>query len=255
MSTTEQQIAAFTQQAGLLLDLPQAIANTATAQINAVGNAYQARLNTSIGLYYVDQINGLDTNPGTQVAPLKTIGKALALVPMGGRCQCSLLGGYTLTENITVDNRQLVLLPVGTVRHPIEFTRKLVQTVTPNLRELAGFRLAGAAAITLYNLTINVPALDGSWGTINGGGGEVLFAPSGSLTWGPQAICMVNCDLRIPDPNFGALLHNSYPMSLLINGMTLLDQPLAGKVVRGVTSTAGTPTSTIPYLNTTLAAI
>lgn len=255
MSTTEQQIAAFTQQAGLLLDLPQNIANTATAQINAVGNAYQARLNTSIGNFYVDQVNGLDTNPGTLAAPLKTITKALSLVPMGGRCQASLVGDYTIADTIVVDNRQLIVLSSTTVRNKLHCTRKLNAAVTPNTREVAGLRMIGQASITLYGLSIQVPALDGQWSAFNGGGNEVLFGSAGSYFVGAQSLAILSCDLNIPDPAFGALISSYYPMTLIVSGVTLTDQPLNGKVVRGITNTAGTATSGVPYLNTTLTTI
>lgn len=251
MTTTEQQIAAFTQQAGLLLDLPQQIANTATAQINAVGNAYQTRLNTSVGTFWIDQVNGLDTNPGTQASPLKTITKALTLVPMGGRCECRLLTGYTIDTTIVVDNRQLILTSFNTVRHPIQFTRKLNQNVVPNQRDIAGIRLIGQASLAIHLLGIVIPPLDGQWGTYNSGSSE-LFGSYGSNMTGAQSVAITSCDITIPETPYSAFVSPFYPITLLVSGVTLLDQPLNGKVVRSITATAGTATSTLPYLNTNL---
>jgi len=85
-------------------------------EITMAVNAAIAAVPDTSRTWWVDQVNGLDTNAGnTQAAPFKTINKALASTPSSGQCNVYLLSDYTMTANIGVTCAYLVLYGANAV--------------------------------------------------------------------------------------------------------------------------------------------
>lgn len=250
----EASIAALTQQAGLLLDLPQTLATAATAKINEVGGVYNSRLAALETTVYINQTTGVDTAAGTAGAPVKTIQRALAMTPLGGRCYALLQGPYTVDAPIAINQRHLLVRSETSVRHVVSFTRRLVDTVTPNLRSLDGFSLTGNASLVISGLRLNVPALDGTWPTYTGSN-ETMIQLRSSTDAGQRYYAIINCDLDIPASPFGALISDGVPQAAWISSNTLVGAAtsLNGKVLRGYTNVAGVAPPA--YFQTTLTAI
>lgn len=135
--------------------------------------------------FYIDCINGADTNTGTANSPFATINKAIDTTPFGGKCTVYLMGStdslepieYVVEQNINIENKTLHLFRFNNTYTrilPSSFTDGIVNIVT-------GFRLydgnlfieTGGGFITLGS----VPKIDSnkswSWsasGLVNCGG-------------------------------------------------------------------------------------
>lgn len=248
----EQSIADLTQQAGGLLDLPQAIANAATSQINAIGNAYQARLATLTTTAYIDQALGSDTAAGTLAAPYKSIEKALAMTPRGGRCIAVLKGDYVISAaSIAVNGIDLLIQSDSSVKRNLYFERYLITSTTPNYRAIYGFKLGGGAKLTLSGLTVNFPAVDGSWGTYSAANSHMIGAKD-STDWLPLTVSLISCNLNIPATPFCSILEGSNLIDMLGYGNTLTGAvtSLLGRLFADQTNTAGVAANTLPWLRT-----
>ena len=60
--------------------------------------------------FYVDAVNGDDNNPGTADMPFKTLKKAIDSVPVGGHGEIHISNDLTLTEDIDVTNKKILLI-------------------------------------------------------------------------------------------------------------------------------------------------
>ncbi|WP_144180357.1 MULTISPECIES: hypothetical protein [unclassified Pseudomonas] len=78
----------------------------------AVAAAIAAAPETSRS-WYVDPVNGLDTNPGTQLLPFKTINKAIAVTPPSGVCTAYVMDDYDMPAGIGSLNSVLILSGVA----------------------------------------------------------------------------------------------------------------------------------------------
>ena len=252
----EQSIAALTAQAGLLLDLPAQITATAQARIADITAAYNARIAGLTVEVYINALTGNDANAGTGAGvPLRTIERALALTPFGGRCVCRLQTDYTISADILVDYRTLTLFSDTAVQRNLNFTRLLDQTVAPNLRNVTGFRLNGTVLLQINGLTINVPAIDGAWASYGPGSKVALISSLQGQPGGNQAVNITNTALNIPTASFAILGYT--PLSLYMAGITLpgATTSLNGRLIDGYASTSGVATNTVPFLVTNLLTI
>lgn len=154
----ESSIVDLTTRATALLD----VFSNKAASINVAVAAAIAAVPETSRTWYVDQVNGLDTNAGTAAAPFKTINKAIANTPNFGVCTVQLLGDYNLAETITSTSSNLILVGSGAVRTlaPKYFQEVNASNVTSTF--LGGFLLAiQASSIEFRNLNINLPSSAG----------------------------------------------------------------------------------------------
>lgn len=252
----EQSIAALTTQAGLLLDLPAQITTTAQAQIAAITAAYNARIAGLTIEVWINPLTGNDANTGTGAGvPLRTIERALALTPFGGRAVCRLQGDYTLTADIIVDYRTLTLFSDNNVQRNLNFTRLLDQTVAPNLRNVAGFRMNGISLIQINGLTINVPAVDAPWSGYGAGSKVALISSLQGQPGGNQAVNFTNTAINLPATSFPILGYT--PLLLYMAGITLpgATTSLNGRLIDGYSSSSGVSAASVPFLVTNLTTI
>jgi hypothetical protein len=78
----------------------------------AVAAAIAASPETSRS-WYVDPVNGLDTNKGTQAEPFKTINRAIAVTPPSGVCTAYVMDDYDMPAGIGSLNSVLILVGVA----------------------------------------------------------------------------------------------------------------------------------------------
>ncbi|MFV0386223.1 hypothetical protein [Paracoccus sp. (in: a-proteobacteria)] len=263
MTTESAAIAALTQQAGLLMDLPQALYDTAQGRIVAIGNEMVNRIaslqKTYIAslqkTYYVNYATGADLNDGSAAAPFKTIQKALDMTPLGGRCTAILQADYTFEAPLTVVQRSLLLQSSTSVRHALNFTRRLDNSTGGNLRVVDAFRMQFNATVSLIGLRLNVPALDGNWGNYADINTTAIFGANGAQVGGSQAVIMTQCDLSIPEPPYCALFPTNQIKSFAASAITTVNGRTTtnGAVLRGYPDTNGA--SPPAYFRTTLTAI
>jgi len=251
----EQSIADLQTQAGLLLDLPQEIADQAQSRITQIGNFFDARVNTLMYTAYIDQVSGSDANDGNPDTPLKTIGEALSRTPLGGMCIARLKGDYHVDETLTVEQRYLRIWSDGSVRHKVTFERKSQLIVNTTYRILENFALINAQ-IEFVTLTLEMPAADGTWGNLPEYVAYNGFASiRSSAAWGANVINISYCDIDIPANKFTSLIGGGNCLMLNVAAVTMLDQALNGNLFYNLTSGSGTDSNTVPWLNTNLTTI
>jgi len=68
--------------------------------------------------FYVDAVNGDDNNDGSELAPFKTLQKAIDSVPVGGYEKIIVMGNYELEPNILIGGKKICLEPHGTLNFP-----------------------------------------------------------------------------------------------------------------------------------------
>jgi len=98
-------------------------------------------------VFYVDQENGDDNNPGTADAPFKTLKKAIDSVPVSGYGEIYILNDYVVTpeENIIyVMNKNIKLI----------LYKKLV--FVPVVRECCGSLYKGVTKFIAYNSSLHI---------------------------------------------------------------------------------------------------
>lgn len=251
MTTLEQRITNFEEQAQQLLDLPQAIADEGIDQIGRVGNSYQSHLNSLSVTRRVNQLTGSDDAQGIEGDPYKTIERALEDTPRGGICFCSVEGDYHMSKRLEIDGFRLVLSQVDSERRNLTFDRDQLGTNTV-YRRLTSFNLNNGGFIHISGWTIVMPPLDGNWSAYPEFTQSCIFFTSASLASGLVGIAISFCDLEFPANPFGALMNNATPMAVYFVSVTASDQPINGKLIRNITDNAGTDTNTIPFLVTNL---
>lgn len=251
MTTLEQRITNFEEQAQQLLDLPQDIAGAAMEQIGRVGSAYQGHLNSLSVTARVNQLTGSDDAQGVEGDPYKTIERALEDTPRGGICFCSVEGDYHMDKRLEIDGFRLILDQVDSERRNLTFDRDQLGTNTV-FRRLTGFNLSNGGFIHVSGWTIVMPPLDGNWGAYPEFTQSSVFFTSANIASGLTGISVSFCDLEFPSQPFGALMNGTAPMAVYFASVTASDQPINGNLIRNVTDSAGTDTNTLPYLLTNL---
>jgi len=94
--------------------------------------------------FYVDQVNGDDSNDGSESAPFKTIQKAINSVPVGGRVDVYIIGNYTLNEHVGISNKVVV------IHVSDDSFLKTTWYQIGSYNSLYGFRLQGLSAIEFW---------------------------------------------------------------------------------------------------------
>ncbi len=250
----EQNIADLTNQTGLLLDLPDEIAQTATTQINAISDLHQSIMANGKPTFYIDQVNGDDAAEGTAADPLQSISKAVSLIAAGAYVNCVLMSDYHFNAELLVDNKKLHLISDSTIRHRITFDA-LAEGATP-YRNVLAFLVQYGAHITIRGLTIVMPeASGGGLGSAIVNYKSALIRPGNSES---TAGCVANiafCDIEWPAAPCGPLVGFISDFTLVASANTETDQAMLGQWLLNETNVAGTDPLTLAYLKTNLALV
>jgi len=252
----EQSISDLTTQAGLLLDLPQEIADAAEAQILRVGNEYTSRIADYRKTVYVNQATGDDTNDGTAANPVKSLSQALDLTPPGGICWALLQSAYVVNEDVFVDDRVLYVSSESTTRHSFSFERYLDDSGNTTYRALRRLRLAYRSAVYFNKLTIMISGDEAPYTAYPAGFQSCPVAPQSHAYASAPIISFTNCDINIPASPFGSLIgHGGIPLILKMSSITWLDQPPEGLLFLDLTNIVGTDVNTVPWLISNLTTV
>lgn len=233
----EDRIADLQQQAGLLLDLPQAIADEATDQIIRIGNANENIINTQDRVLFIDPVGGDDTAVGSTLEPLQTIQAAINLVPRGGSVDCRLKGDYDMSIHGAVDcaGRFVHITSETSVKHSLIFSEFIDNTFSPSRRNLRGLLLGEGSTLSLRGLRLVWPAdvhSSSGFSTVNGAMVQAV---------GIGDVLIVSCDIDIPATVAFRLFNANDMVRLYWFANVILpgSQPLAGNIHAAHTSTAG----------------
>ncbi len=254
MTTLEDRIADLQQQAGLLLDLPQQIADTAQQRINALGAAWEQRQAAMYARHYVHQQVGDDSADGTDDAPLRSIDEAIRRTPEGGICDVRLLADYHFAAPTPTGQRYVLVQSADTVRHQVTLERISEQLSAYAARYTGGLRMSRCGSVEYRGLTLVVPALDGTWPNytlVNSYAGHAQCGHSGESML--AMVRLAYCDVVIPSAAFCPLIgRGGHAVALEAASLVATDQPLIGNLVGGAADPVGTDPTTLPWLITNL---
>jgi hypothetical protein len=242
----ENSIAALTAQAGLLLDLPQTIANAAIAQVQNVGAAFTLNQSKMAVNFAVNAVTGLDTNSGVVGSPLKTIKRAVELAPVGCRLGIFLQSDYVMEDDVDLANVQMTISPDNATRRNFSFTRYVNNATVPASRGLKGFRFFHNASLVFINIALALPLLDGSWIALPQGSGSQLPFQRFGTTPGMAAVAFWACEITVPATAYSQMF-GPVPVQLMLGSTTIVGS-LNGKIHETFTNTAGTAASAAGHL-------
>lgn len=245
----EQAIADLQTQAGLLLDLPQQIASQAQAQIQAVAATYNAYLANALPNLFVDPVGGGDTNSGTNASPLKTLAKAVELIPPGGYGTVWLMADYEIANDMTITNRAVVVKGYGGVKRRLTFQRLTMPINTVDYFNVRGFNMRGNSFLGLRDLAIVMPRKDGAFANdLN----NVLSSPIRTPTAdaGPLFVGAVYCDVERAADATAPLLYSYLTTQLGATAIAETGQSMAGYWLNGVA--AGATTASLSHVSSNL---
>lgn len=164
-----------------------------TSRLAANAATYMQQVGASLyKTFYVDPVNGNDTNSGTQASPLATVAKAVSLIPYGGGGQVSLLpGNHYIDRHIYTSRRAIVFKGVDI--NQAEATRLLFHQKADGTVPATGGMFyidsAGGAGNSLLfrdcSLIVNkpldtVPSYHRTFVTVIGSSADVQFGEFGA---------------------------------------------------------------------------
>lgn len=250
----EQTIANLQQQAGLLLDLPQQIATTATQQIDRVGNAYVTHINRLTERFYVSE-NGADTSSGLDTEnPLKTIKKAVDLCPVGGIVDIVLMSNIHVANDVIIDGKTVNIISQGSTRHVLSFEHYEISSNSVEFSRLHSFMLQNGAIISVRNVRLNVPhSNDGFANNTYDVFSGIFKCSANAVQYGGfQSVSIIDSEISRPANSKVPIVgfNQSVCCSLSTRSVIQVDQPVAGFWFNGVA--AGTDPNSVSNLLTTL---
>ena len=137
--------------------------------------------------FYVDAVNGDDSNPGTGDAPFKTLKKAIDSVPVGGKATVSCTSDVTLSEEISLHSKN--------IRIVLNDHTLVVSSFSDTVNKYFGFEMSGSE-IRIESGTIQLSGkanTDLSWAISAIG---AVF--KGSHPAGPNLVSIGSCSLLLP---------------------------------------------------------
>lgn len=108
--------------------------------------------------YWVDQVTGLDTNPGTLASPFATIDKAIKNTPSGGICNIYLMSDYVWSGSVNTD------LQLVHIRSSVSLTKRKITLpyfLLDGGTRLPGLVFASAGAAMLTEIILSFPSVSG----------------------------------------------------------------------------------------------
>lgn len=209
--------------------------------------------------WYVDPVLGLDSNPGTLAAPLKTIERAIAATPSSGLCNIQLLKDYDVARQINSTCAALVVFgATGTETLRVKYFQQTTDYSNPSApfeTRLGGFALQRQASnIELRGLTIILPSPAGVTPAVVNSRMNSFIRTYGSFSVPPLTGIQMNAVTVQKASDFvGSLI--SAPSSCVALGCGGVSFPtdFAGRYIDGIA--AGTDTKTLSRIVTNLATL
>lgn len=239
----ETEIANLTSKSTALIDY----FNTRKGAIDSAVATAVAAIPNMERSWFVNQLTGQDSNPGTVAEPLRSIDKAIANTPVGGTCIVRLQSDYRHeTYNLVVTSRVLLITSdtLGT-------KRKLICTyqssVTSNASYLSGFGLTSGAHLGFRELHIALPSPEGIT-PVPGGTANALIKTYSAQVTGMISLKLDTCDITAADGLTASLLPNIACAVVFQSVGCSFPAGFAGRYIQGVV--AGTASTSLSNLLT-----
>lgn len=215
-------------------DLIQTFNNKKTEIDSALQNAL-ATLPETMKTFFIDQVNGDDTNSGTENSPLLSIGEALKRTAWNHSCDIKLMSDYHIS-------RLYSNTPGGVLISSHDESQKVItfaSSISPENPHGPGFYTSflGYNFIRVSNIKLVAATLDPH---INYQG---MF-----YTHGHTFIELDNGEIDLPVNSNQFIAHSNRSFSLIVSGV-ITPANMAGRWIQGVA--AGTSSSTLSEVAST----
>ncbi|MCT4497632.1 hypothetical protein N0U25_07495 [Pseudomonas sivasensis] len=199
--------------------------------------------------WFVNQLTGDDSGPGTAAAPLKSIDKAISNTPAGGYCNVRLMSDYVHATNPVATRVLNISSDVSGTKRKLNLAYQLS---AEGAYSLSGFGMTSGGGLGFLDITLVLPTPVGlnpaPVGTAN-----VLIKTYSSSIVSAYALKLVACDVQAPAEFSGALVTaNNNAVSLEVM-TTTFPSSFGGRYVQGVAS--GTASNTLSNVLTNLASL
>jgi hypothetical protein len=230
--------------------------NTRKAGIESAVAAAIAAAPETTRNWYVDQVNGLDTNAGTQAAPFKTVNKAIAATPNSGVCGIVLLSDYILDSQVSINCSLLIMKGEGGTRT----LRPKYYAAVDALGVFSDNRLGGftfqrqGASMEIREMNIHFPTAVGVTPAPANSRLNSLLRTYGSYSVPPIMAVQMNTVTVTKEAGYlGALIGGGASCVALGCGGVSFPSDFGGFYIDGVA--AGTDSKSVPRLVTNLATL
>ncbi|WP_028694334.1 hypothetical protein [Pseudomonas cremoricolorata] len=209
------------------------------AGIEAAVAAAIAAIPETVRTWYVDQVNGLDTNPGTKEAPFKTVNKAINATPNYGMCTIELLSDYVMTDRVSMKCSTLVLSGGTSGFKVIPKYYPIMSGDVATSTAMGGFNLVTYSnSVELRNTTLELPSSAGVSPTPPSMSLNTGFLRTNSTGGVPPVIGLALSAAKVTAPSdfIGALIGNTVASVSLITISTSFPSGFGGKYIMGIAS-------------------
>lgn len=259
MATTEEQLAEIVETGGNINEEVLAwinqIGTAATTAITSLDDRYNSILAGGLGIFYLDQSEGDDAHDGSENAPIKTIAKALSMVPEGSSIRVKLISDLYVDEHIDIRNRRLIIEPADANKRHLTFKKDTSVSGSHTYRALYGFRTQMGGGVSLNKMIVNMPAVEGE-GALPSKNASIFQGTTVNTDFVADIIFQY-CDFNWPANPWGAVT-SIWNGSMRVFQCVETGTPLLGYWHSSVDDTAGTNVSevtAIPLFRTDLAII
>ena len=247
----DQAIADLQSQTGQLLDLPQTIADAATAQIAAVGQQYQQNLNSQSVTFHIDAVTGGDDNSGAHAHPFKTLQAAVDRVPRGGYGLLLLQSAVAIDGlSVVIDGRDIQLASATGQRLSVTGTASVDPAA--GHRRCHGFEISFGARLAFSGLTLTIPTAAGAVAAAPEHQTGGFIHASGTIAEAGNGVSIAFCDVDFPAEPVGKVADFGGAPFYLHWESNVVSGTMNGNLVRGADSAGGTSAAGVPGLLTNL---
>ncbi|WP_085720029.1 hypothetical protein [Pseudomonas sp. B22(2017)] len=240
----ETEIAALTSTGKALIDT----FNGKKAGIDSALAAAVAAAPAISRTFYIDQVAGDDAAAGTQAAPLKTLGQAIANTPGGGVLDAVLLSDYAHETTSIITSRRVTIRGDSGASN----TRKLILKDFPvagaGTKRLGSFQIARSSSLDFADLTLVLP--DNAGLNLPLDGYYAMMYAGGNTMPGFASIKFYNCVWALTGTFAGKICGASWASLSLTAINTTFPTALEGSIVHSVPALKDP--NTIPWLLTNI---
>lgn len=199
--------------------------------------------------WFVNQLTGDDSAPGTSAAPLKSIDKAINNTPAGGYCNIRLMTDYVHSTNPAGSRVLNISSDVSGTKRKLILTYQLSPE---GAYSLSGFGMTTGGGLGFLDVALVLPTPVGL-SPAPAGTANVLIKTYSSGVVSIYALKLVACDVQAPAEFSGALVTANNNAVALEVMTTTFPSSFGGRYVQGIAS--GTASNTLSNVLTNLVSL
>ncbi|KZL17212.1 hypothetical protein PsWM33_05412 [Pseudovibrio sp. WM33] len=186
--------------------------------------------------FYVDAVNGDNSNDGSQDAPLRTLRKAADRVPRQGRGHIHLLSDYHMTEAVYARDCYINVYGDETGHRRVTFGSYLHASDGEESRALHGFRWVGSSYFNFCYLDLRLPVVVTDQVGVSSSTYSAIVSCATSANTGNQGVTFRYGNIHIPTEEEGApaghVLGPAGPVAVFFSNITASGAGLKKRISR-----------------------